>query len=344
MNVTAAVPVTEASQVAGARRIAQWLATDLGFPEVRAGNVALIATELATNLAKHARGGEILLRPLCSETGEREGLEIVALDTGPGMDLGRSQRDGYSTTGTLGHGLGAVERLADAVDVYSHTSGTAIVATLRRTRGNHEPAVRGRYTVGAVHVAKPGEEVCGDDWSWRLRDDRLTILVADGLGHGLHAHDAAQAALDTFAAGSDDPPARVIEDIHRALRATRGAAVAMLAVDLARGTASYSGLGNITATILLPSGGRQQHLVSHNGTAGHTASRITEFNYAVPSGATFVLATDGLSTHWDLAPYPGLGARSASLIAAVLYRDFSRRRDDVTVVVAKERPPVAEKQ
>jgi len=341
MNVTAAVPVTETSQVAGARRIALWLATDLGFAEDRAGNAALIATELATNLMKHARGGEILLRPLCSESGEREGLEIAALDTGPGMDFGRSQRDGYSTTGTLGHGLGAVERLADAVDVYSHTSGTAIVATLRRTRANPEPA-RGRYAVGAVHVAKPGEEVCGDDWSWRLRDDRLTILVADGLGHGLHAHDAAVAAVTTFATGSADPPARVIEDVHRALRATRGAAVAMLAVDLARGTAAYSGLGNITATILLPAGGRQ-HLVSHNGTAGHTAARITEFNYAVPSGSTIVLATDGLSTHWDLTRYPGLGARSPSLIAAVLYRDFSRRRDDVTVVVAKERPAVAEK-
>jgi anti-sigma regulatory factor (Ser/Thr protein kinase) len=343
MNVSAAVPVTETSQVAGARRIAQWLATDLGFAEDRAGKAALIATELATNLANHARGGEILLRPLCSETGEREGLEIAALDTGPGMDLGRSQRDGYSTTGTLGHGLGAVERLADAVDLYSNTSGTAIVATLRRTRANHEPAVRGRYTVGAVHVAKPGEEVCGDDWSWRLRDDRLTILVADGLGHGLLAHDAAVAAVAIFATGSGDPPARVIEDAHRRLRATRGAAVAMLAVDLARGTASYSGLGNITGAILQPGGGRQ-HLVSHNGTAGHTAARITEFNYAVASGSTFVLATDGLATNWNLAPYPGLGARSPSLIAAVLYRDFSRRRDDVTVVVAKERPPVAEKQ
>jgi hypothetical protein len=258
------------------------------------------------------------------------------------MDLTRVRSDGFSTTGTLGHGLGAVERQADSVDIYTHTSGTIIVATLMRARPNHRPVSRGRFDVGAMHVAKPGEDICGDDWAWRLRDDRLTVFVADGLGHGLHAHDAAVAAVATFARGSDDPPARVIEDVHGALRATRGAAVAMLAVDLRRGTAKYSGLGNIAAVILPPDGGRQ-HLVSHNGTAGHTASRIHEFNYPAPPGSTIVLASDGLATHWDLAPYPGLTVRSASVVAAVLYRDFSRRRDDVTVVVAKDRPPIAEK-
>jgi hypothetical protein len=84
-------------------------------------------------------------------------------------------------------------------------------------------------------------------------------------------------------------------------------------------------------------------MVSRNGTAGHIAPKVQEFHYPVPSGAIMVMFSDGLGTHWDLRAYPGLLQRSAAVIAGVLYRDFSRRKDDVTVVVARERPPVAEK-
>src|SRR4051812_632778 len=122
-----------------------------------------------------------------------------------------------------------------------------------------------------------------------------------------------------------------------ALRATRGAGVEMIAVDLDRGVARYAGVGNIAAVILNANGTRQS-LVSQNGTAGHTIPRIQEYNYPVAARATLVMYSDGLGTHWDLAAYPGLLSRHPSIIAAVLYRDFSRKRDDVTVVVLKERP------
>jgi serine phosphatase RsbU (regulator of sigma subunit) len=186
--------------------------------------------------------------------------------------------------------------------------------------------------VGAVHASKPGEDVCGDAWAWRLREQRIVLMLADGLGHGLHAHDAAAAATATFALIHEHPPARVVEDTHAALRATRGAAVAVLAADLDHRTIRYCGLGNISTTILHSA---RQTLVSMNGTAGHTASRLQEFQYPLPANAVIVMHSDGLTSHWDLGPYPGLRTRDASVIAGVLYRDFSRRRDDVTVVVAK---------
>lgn len=343
MNAAAAFPVSDESGVAGPRRVVLWLAEQLGFSEERAGRAALVVSELGTNLAKHARGGEILLRPLCSGAGDREGLEIVSVDAGPGIpDFGRSRRDGFSTSGTLGHGLGAIERQSDFLDLYSYRGGTAIVARLWRDDSARVSRNEPRYDVGAVQVAKTGEDVCGDAWSYRLRDGRLAILVADGLGHGLHAHEAAELAVRTFAQHYEKPPAQVIESVHAGLRPTRGAAAAMLALDLHRGTATYAGLGNIAGAILPPAGGRH-HLVSHNGTAGHTAARIQEFAYPAIGGSTIVLTSDGLGTHWDLSSYPTLRTRSASVIAAILYRDFSRRRDDVTVVVAKESQPLAEK-
>jgi anti-sigma regulatory factor (Ser/Thr protein kinase) len=343
MNAAAAFPVTDISGVAAPRRTALWLAAQMGMSEERAGRAALIVSELGTNLVSHARGGEILFRVMCSTSGERDGMEVVAVDKGPGLgDPVRSRTDGYSTGGSLGYGLGTVERQSDFLDLYTHTNGTAIVASLCRDEPTRRRVGRSRYEVGAIQVAKTGEEVCGDAWSYRMRDGRLAVLVADGLGHGLHAHEAALAALDVFSREHEESPATVIADTHAALRPTRGAAVSMLALDLERGTASYAGVGNIAGAIVLP-GGRRHHLVSHNGTAGHTAGRIQEFNYPVPAGSITILASDGLGTHWDLTTYPGLLLRGATTIAAILYRDFSRRRDDVTVVVIKERPPVAEK-
>jgi anti-sigma regulatory factor (Ser/Thr protein kinase) len=339
MNITAARPVTELSQVAEGRRVALWLAARLGFTEERAGQVALIASELGTNLAKHARSGELLVRPLCTPEGEADGVEILTVDKGPGMPEA-ARRDGYSTSGTLGHGLGAIERQADRLDIYSDPSGTVMSAQIWRARPT--PGALPRFDVGGVHVSKPGEDVCGDAWGWRQRDGRLALFMADGLGHGLSAHDAATAATRVFNAGHEHTPGRLIGDVHAALRATRGAAVAMLAVDLERRVGTFAGLGNISGLVLLPSGSRH-NMVSHNGTAGHHAGRIQEFSYPVPAQATIVMFSDGLATRWDLSAYPGLAQRPPALIAGVLYRDFSRRRDDVTVVVARERTPVAEK-
>jgi anti-sigma regulatory factor (Ser/Thr protein kinase) len=180
MNVTSARPVTEASQVAEGRRLVLWLASRLEFSEERAGQAALIASELGTNLAKHARGGELLVRPLSTADGDLAGIEVLSLDKGPGMpETALARRDGYSTTGTLGHGLGAIQRQADQLDIYTHTTGTAIAARIWRER---PPADTGqsRFEVGAVHVSHPTEEVCGDDWGWRQRNGRLTISWPTG--------------------------------------------------------------------------------------------------------------------------------------------------------------------
>jgi anti-sigma regulatory factor (Ser/Thr protein kinase) len=341
MNAAGAIAVTEASQVAEGRRVALWLASNLDFPEDRGGRAAIVASELASNLHKHARKGELLFRRLRNVDGDAEGMEILALDKGPGIpDVALSRRDGFSTTGTLGHGLGAVERQADEIEIYTHPTGTVVAARLWR-KSPAPNASRPHYDVGAIQVSKAGEPVCGDDWAWRLRNGRLSVFVADGLGHGLFAHEASTAATRVFATSHELPPGRVVEDVHAALRPTRGAAVASLAVDLERRTATFAGLGNISGVVLHSSGARHS-MVSRNGTAGHIAPRVQEFHYPVPPGAILVMSSDGLGTQWDLRPYPGLQQRSGSVIAAVLYRDF-HRNDDVTVVVARERPPVAEK-
>ena len=336
MGPSLTLPIAEPTQAGDARRAAIGLAEDAGFDETSRGRVALVVTELATNIVKHAGTGTLLLRSMTWDS--RTAIEVLALDRGPGMDVQRSLRDGFSTAGSAGTGLGAVERLSTTFDVCSIRGvGTVIAATVTNGRAIPAASSRARFDVGVVRVPMPREEVCGDGWAVHESDDVLTVAVVDGLGHGALAFAAAKAAVEAFEGTRGFPPGRVIETIHAALRPTRGAAVAAAAVDRRRRVVTFAGVGNVVGTVVGDVHDRQ--MVSHPGIAGHEARRIAEFTYPWPEHGVLVVATDGLITHWDLRRYPGLIASAAAVIAGVLYRDFARGRDDVTVVVAKESRP-----
>ena len=327
------LPVTEISQVAEARRAGTGLADQLAFDEADIGTIALIVTEAATNLAKHATGGEILLYAL--QSGEVGGIQVLALDKGPGIaNAAQALRDGYSTTGSPGTGLGAMERLATLFDIHSVPgAGTVLLARLwSKPLSNIRPP---SLEVGALSLPKPGEVVCGDRWAVAWFPDRTLILVADGLGHGPGAAEAAMEAVQTFHERAALAPVAIVESIHAALRSTRGAALAVTEIAPSQEAIRFAGVGNISGVVLSSEGSRQ--MVSHNGTAGHSARRIQEFTYPWSSDALLVLSSDGLVSHLHPERYPGLLKHNPDLIAATLYRDYTRGRDDVTVVVARER-------
>jgi anti-sigma regulatory factor (Ser/Thr protein kinase) len=331
-----ALPVIEASQVGEARRRAVELAVDLGFPETARGRLALVVTEAAGNLVKHAsRGGELLVR-VVEEDGVH-GLEVLALDQGPGMpDVGRSLQDGHSTTGTAGTGLGAISRLSDDFQIQSAPGlGTALLARLWSRPPPRPPQPRLR--VGVVSVPKPGEEVCGDGWAASRLPGQVRFLVVDGLGHGEGAAEASRAAARAFLGHPTASLEQTIETLHDALHGTRGAAAAVLALDAERRSVRFAGIGNIAGSVLSP--GRTQSMVSHHGIVGHRIRKVQEFTYDWPEEAMLVLHSDGLTERMNLDRYPGLRTRDPSLVAGILYRDFARRTDDATVLVAREAHP-----
>jgi anti-sigma regulatory factor (Ser/Thr protein kinase) len=337
MEITAAhaaIEVVESSQVSAARFAVTDLARRAGFNEEDQYRAGLVATEMATNLIKHAAAGkgELLLR-LVAEGVQGE-IELMAIDRGPGIDnLSASLDDGYSTSGTAGTGLGAIQRLSDTFDIHTQPRrGTAILARLRARRSAIRPA--GVLEFGAVSVAKAGETVCGDAWSIKPRLDGAAVLVADGLGHGLQAADAASAAVSSFLTTPFTEPSEALQRADNALRHTRGAAAAVADVRVQHRTLRYAGVGNISAAIISPAGTTRG--VSHNGTLGHQARYFKDYGYPWPAAALLVLHSDGLASQWAIDAYPGLSRRHPSLIAAVLYRDFSRQRDDVTIVVGRE--------
>jgi anti-sigma regulatory factor (Ser/Thr protein kinase) len=325
------VPVVESSQPSAARFAAHDAAYAAGFGEEDSHRAGLIATELATNLVKHATGGELLVRDM---GGPSQTVELIAIDRGPGIDnIARSLADGHSTAGSSGTGLGAVQRLADSFDIYSEKPrGTVVLARVCAGRGQPKP--ERPLTVGAVSIAKNGEPVCGDSWQVAQRPDSALVIVADGLGHGIAAREASIAAIATINPRQNGDIATRLRIMHDGLRHTRGAAAAIAEICLRPGLVKFAGVGNISGTIYRP--GVTRHTVSLNGTLGHEARTFREYSYPWEPSATLVMHSDGLGTHWSLDDYRGLYQRHPAVIAAVLYRDFSRQRDDVTVVVGRE--------
>jgi len=322
--------VVDASAVGSARRFAVEMARAAGLNDTNVGRVAIIMSEAATNVVKHGGGGEVLLRALAHD-GSR-GIEMLALDRGPGLaSMSGAMRDGFSSAGTSGTGLGAIRRQSTLFDAYSAPGmGFALLSTVWATPPQSE---RGGMLFGGVNVPYPGELVSGDVWSVHVKAGRHLVLACDGLGHGEQAATASSVAREAFHRHADGSPAVVLERIHEALRPTRGAAVAVAEIDAHRAEVRFAGIGNILGTIV--SNGTTRSVVSHHGTAGHDVRRIQEFTYPWPRGALLVLHSDGLTSRWTLERYPGLPSHHPALTAAVLYRDFRRERDDTSVVVLR---------
>lgn len=335
MSRTLYLPVTESSEAGEARRRVQQLAAALGMDDTDAGRAALVATELAGNLVKHAeRGGHLLAQPAKWSGGM--GVEILSLDSGPGMaNVARCLRDGFSTAGSPGTGLGAVSRMADEFDVHS-AAGVGTTLAARVWAGGRRDAPAAGPALAGISLPKPGQEVCGDAWAAFERDGRTVVLVADGLGHGPDAAAASREAVRVLASAPGSDPVELLERVHAGLRSTRGAAAAVAVVDRAERSLRYAGVGNIAATVL--SGGESRSMVSLGGIVGHEARRIQAFDYAFPAGALLVMHSDGLGSRWTLDRYPGLAARDPLVVAGVLFRDVARGTDDATVVAVRDAP------
>jgi anti-sigma regulatory factor (Ser/Thr protein kinase) len=322
--------IDDTSRIAESRRMATVVAEREGLPADAVGKVAIVASEIASNLLKHAQRGELHVTPL-SGRGYR-GVEILSIDRGPGMArVSDSLKDGHSTAGTAGTGLGAVRRLSDEFDISSQPGkGTILVSQIHARDGMSKPQFRMGLTARPVS----GESVSGDAWAVRFGDNEVLLMVADGLGHGVLAAEASLAALEAFNRSAEQSPSNLVQILHGALRGTRGAAVAVANVEFRAERVRFSGLGNIAGTLLADE--KLHAMVSHNGTAGHEARHIREFVYPWAQDSVIVMHSDGLSTNWNPSAFPGLLRRHPSVIGGLLYREFGRDRDDACILVGRK--------
>ena len=320
------VAVTDASSVGEARRTALTAAHRLGFDETRSGELALLATEATRNVLVHGGGGQVVISGINDTVGPV--ARILAIDKGGGIaNIADAMSDGYSTAGTMGVGMGAMKRMATKLEIFTGRTGTVILLEL----GQHTP--KEMLQIAGLAVPHPGERLCGDSWYCHHTPDRTLAIIADGLGHGWGASEAAQEAIATFRQRVDLAPGQILGYIHDALRKTRGAVAAIAEIRPREQALIYAGVGNISGVLL--AGGSSRSLVSHNGTLGMSSPKIQKFRSPWPPDAMLVLHSDGLHSKWDLSSYAGLASRHPAVIGGALLRDFRRQRDDTSIVVVK---------
>jgi len=336
------VIVDEQTQIGGARRSAVEIGHTQGLSPDAVGRLAIIVTEAATNIIRHAGRGLMVFRALQHESGAT--VEVLALDKGPGIaDVRRAMRDGFSTTGTPGHGLGSMQRLADLFALYSQPdTGTALVARVgeRMTLPGRSPLVPSlEDRVGAICVPLRGENECGDAWRILATRRGVSVLLVDGLGHGPDAAATAAMATAVFPRVAAEPPDQALLAMNEAMRGSRGAAVSVAMIDLAARQAHFSGVGNVDGRVITLE--TTEHLMPQNGIVGHTMPTVRPTTIPWPADARLVMHSDGITTRWRQDAYPGLMTAHPALVAGVIYRDFARERDDATVLVIGDHPALA---
>ncbi|MFG2943972.1 SpoIIE family protein phosphatase [Streptomyces adustus] len=350
------VPVHDSTRVRDARVAAEEAAALAGLDERRTAAAALVASELATNLLKHAGGGQLLVDLVAPATvGEgRDGhdvVQIAAVDHGPGMaDVAAALRDGFSTADSLGAGLGTCVRLADDFGLHS-APGRGTVALARigttpagagRAAGAADGAQRCTARAGGVNIPFAGASYSGDTWAWVRAGDRLTLMLADGLGHGPQAAHASTAAAQVLGQSAHLSPAELLRRLDTGLRGTRGAAVALAQLDADTGRLTFAGIGNIGAR--LREGDTWRHLLSRPGIVGvHRPTTLPETRLPWGPDRLLVLHSDGLPSRWVPPSDPGLLLADPAVVAAVTVRDAGSAarpvRDDTAVAVLAPNPP-----
>ncbi|OIN61036.1 ATP-binding SpoIIE family protein phosphatase [Arsenicibacter rosenii] len=334
-SIQHAFNASDRSYLSFLKREIHQLAVQTGFSGQRLAEIDLIIAELTSNLIKHAGGGEILVRPLGETT--FHGIELISIDNGPGMsNPARMMEDGISTTNTLGHGLGSIRRLSDFFDLYTLPNwGTIVVCRI------HLPNFRAPQAnptrIGSLLLPKAGEKVCGDGFAVKYVARTLHVFLADGLGHGPEADAATQLAIKTFQASSSQDPVLILREIHQAVLKTRGLVGTVGILDPLAGNWKLCGIGNITSRLSGPNLlDLPKTFMSYNGILGGNLPRTMNEQVApYQRGQTLIMASDGLRSRWETSRLVAIRQHDPAVLAAALYKDFSRKTDDASVLIVQ---------
>ena len=330
------VAIAQPAQVKHATHLARSYAVSIGFSSNDSDEIALVVSELGSNLIRHASGGTIKLSQV--ESAERVGIRIETEDFGPGIpDVERALTDGFSTAGSLGFGLGTVNRLMDDLEVYSRSPTGVHLVSQRWLRPQRKELRTEDLRFGAAtrayrHLPENGDAFVIMQW------ERFALAgVIDGLGHGPFAQRAAQSARLYLEQHYDQPLDSLFRGVQRACRATRGVVMALARFDLARGVLTVASVGNIETRLF----GSPDNfsLIVRRGVIGLNAPAPVILDHPWTPECILVMHSDGLRTHWNWSEFPELANAAAEAIAPRLLHALGKIEDDATVVVARSAHP-----
>ncbi len=186
--------------------------------------------------------------------------------------------------------------------------------------------------VGAATRPKLGEVECGDQYIILRDDEKRTTLIAlaDGLGHGSKAAEAARAAIEYVETNRDMDLEVLMEGCNKAISHTRGAALSLLRIDEAKSELCFVGVGNVELRARTSQG--RNNVVNSPGIVGHRMRRVREYGFGLIPGNLFLLHSDGISSRVDLGSYDSMPC--GEMAQDILSR-HGKEHDDATCVVIR---------
>jgi len=333
-NTFSVYKIDDRSLIAFIKREIHNLALQLGFTPHRAAETDIIIAELTSNLIKYAGGGDLLYR--AHYNGSYNEIEIYCLDKGIGIEnVTKIMNDGYSTSNTLGQGLGAIKRLSNDFQIYSMRGwGTVQYIKICDKADFSVLPSENELNLSAISVNYPGERVCGDGYYIKYSKKGFQIFCGDGLGHGAKANEAVQQAVRAFKQCTENDPASILRYVHEHVKKSRGLVATIACADYTAETWSICGIGNINTRIY--NGLDNKTYTPYNGIIGHNIPRTLN-NTVVPyqKHQIIIMHSDGLRTRWNLAELTSIIKQSPGIIASALYKDNVRGTDDATILVGK---------
>lgn len=327
---TAALAIRTETDIARASEAARRIALKTGFPRDEADEIALAVMELATNLVRHAHGGAIQIHPLESPAG----VEVISNDAGPGIaDVERALTDGYSTSGSLGNGLGAVNRVMDSLE-FSSAPGGGLRVVCRRSVRPKRRIGKSQIECGAAARSYHMLPENGDAIVLRQWDDCALAGIIDGLGHGPHAQHAAQSARHYIEQHFDQPLEALFRGADRACRATRGVVMQLARFEFQRERFLLAGIGNTVSHLVGCQGPFRPALRRGIIGATHTPPPVATEHFW-RRGCVLIMHSDGVSSQWQADEPEQLQRESAALSARRLLQRYGSPNDDASVLVIK---------
>jgi anti-sigma regulatory factor (Ser/Thr protein kinase) len=318
------------ASVSSARQRAREVAGTQGMPLVIAEGLATIASELGYNQLRHARRGQIAVRPITRSSSL--GVEIIAVDEGDGIADPSAALQGLTRDGgSLGSGIAATRRHAHEVD-FDVRIGEGTCVRARVWVGE----VARRREVGIFGRPCMGEQVSGDHAVAFRSDARLLLAVCDGLGHGAPARLASNVAVRAFVDRREALPAAILEECHGRLHGTRGVVMAVAAVrECGSPALDLASVGNITIELVQPRAARRFGATSFIVGSQQRGWRQHVESSPIGDSEVLVMSTDGIASRASIAEDFLLLREHPIAIAYQLAERFGRKDDDVLVLVAR---------
>lgn len=322
---------------------------ETGFSSIEIGEISIVVNELCSNLIKHhSVEGKIIFKRL--EMNGRVGIEIIAEDKGPGiLNVDEVIKDGISTKGTMGGGLGATKRLMDSFELYSRTNtnlgkyigyghfvennGIGTILITQKWLKNGLDIGKKEVKISVMSRPYMGCKVNGDVYYIKEFNNKVILALIDGLGHGIEANKAAIRAKELLEENNYKPLKELLYSIDNGMKNTRGAVIGVCIIDKETKIFQYGSIGNVQLRYILNN--KTKKFIATNGTLGVSLNtRVNVQQSSYENGGIIAMNTDGISNKWEYDEYLDIPLHNPAVLSNMIFRDFARDNDDATVLVA----------